>query len=343
MSSEITINKFESIVDQIPQIGIKVHGSRILEHARLNAEDIAKTIKQLPILDKAKASSAIVISAGPSVRRQNSIRRIVESKYKGTIIVTDGSYMASIKAGLFPDFMLTLDPHPTRMVRWVGDHDFEKHTANDDYFTRQDLNIEFRQNSIQQNKEHIALVNKFGAKTKAIVASTAPRNLVERLKEAKFDMYWWHPLVDDPHAPESLTRKLYEIHKLPCMNTGGTVGTAAWVFANSILKIPMIGLVGMDFGYSVETPIEKTQTYYELIKHLGGKEELDQCFMEYEFPLTKEKFYTDPTYYWYRKNFLELFGRSTTQSFNCTEGGTLIDERIPCVTLDDFLRKQSKG
>ena len=122
------------------------------------------------------------------------------------------------------------------------------------------------------------------------------------------------------------------------MNTGGTVGTAAWVFANSILKIPAIGLVGMDFGYYADTPIEKTQTYYELIEHLGGKEQLDQCFSEYEFPLTKEKFYTDPTYYWYRKNFLELFEQSTSKVFNCTEGGTLIDKRIPCIMLEDFVR-----
>ncbi len=334
---DTAVKEFENIVEKIPQIGIKVHGQRILEHARLNLPDMTKTIKDLPVLDSVKARSAVIISAGPSVRRQNSIQRIVESKYKGTIIVTDGSYAASIKAGLFPDFMLTLDPHPTRMVRWVGDHDFEKHTANDDYFTRQDLNIEFRQNSIQQNEEHIILVNKHGHLTKAIVASTAPRNLVARLKEAKFDMYWWHPLVDDPYAPQSLTRKLYAIKKIPCMNTGGTVGVAAWVFANSILKIPTIGLVGMDFGYPAETPIEKTQTYYELIEHLGGKEELEQCFIEYEFPLTKEKFYTDPTYFWYRKNFLELFAYSTTKAYNCTEGGTLIDERIPCVTLEKFI------
>ncbi len=335
---ETMVNKFENIVAQIPTIGLKVHGERILEHALLNLEDLSKTIKDLPALDPVKSRSAIIISAGPSTNRRNSIRRIKESKYRGTTIVTDGSYVACLKAGLIPDFMLTLDPHPTRMVRWVGDHEFEKHIANDDYFTRQDLNIEFRKNSAQQNEEHIALVNQFGHLTKAIVASTAPRNLVRRLKEAQFDIYWWNPLVDDPTKPDSLTRKMHAVNKLPCLNTGGTVGTAAWVFGNSVLKTPRIGLVGMDFGYHRDNPIEKTQTYYELIEHLGGREELEQCFIEYEFPLTKEKFYTDPTYFWYRKNFLELFTQATTKAYNCTEGGTLIHDRIPCITLDDFIR-----
>ncbi len=40
--------------------------------------------------------------------------------------------------------------------------------------------------------------------------------------------------MDDPTQTGSLTRRLYEMNKLPCMNTGGNVGTTAWIFANSI-------------------------------------------------------------------------------------------------------------
>lgn len=341
--SVMNVNVFEDIVNQIAQIGLNVHGGRIMEHATLNLPDKKKTIKQLAFLEGPKAQSGIVISAGPSVRRKKSIQKIVRAGYQGTVIVTDGSYIACLKAGLIPDFVVTLDPHPTRMVRWFGDHEFEKHTADDDYYTRQDLDIEFRKNSLKQNKEHINLVNKYGHLSKAIVGSTAPHNLVRRLKEARFDMYWWNPLVDDPTQPDSLTRKLYNINKLPCMNTGGTVGTAAWVFANSILKLPLVGLVGMDFGYYADTPIEKTQTYYELIAHFGGKENLRDCFIEYEFPLTKERFYTDPTYFWYRRNFLELFRKSTTKTFNCTEGGTLVGEDLPSLTLESFLKAYGGG
>ena len=147
------------------------------------------------------------------------------------------------------------------MVRWFGDHEFEKNSANDDYFARQDLDIEFRKNTIEQNKRHIALVNEYGHRSKAIVASSAPSNVIARLKEGGLDMYWWNPLVDDPGLPGSITRELYNINRLPCLNTGGTVGTAAWVFANSTLKIQEIALVGMDMGYYADLPKEQTRLF----------------------------------------------------------------------------------
>jgi len=335
------IAQFDRVVDEIAQIGLNLHKNALVDHARSNVTDVKKSIRDLPPLKGKKARSGIVVSAGPSVHRRNSLKRILESGYSGTIIVVDGSYIRSINAGIIPDFVMTLDPHPKRIVRWFGDHDFEINSANDDYFARQDLDIEFRKNSIEQNKQNIVLVNKFGPQTKAVVASSAPRNVVGRLKESGMDMYWWNPLVDDPNTPESITREMYKINRLPCLNTGGTVGTAAWVFAHSILKLPEIALVGMDLGYYWDLPKEKTQTFYELQHHLKDENLLEECFKDFEFPLTKEKFYTDPTYFWYRKNFLELFALSKSRTFNCTEGGTLFDEKLPCVTLDDFLKRNA--
>jgi len=331
------IAKFESIVNQITDIGRDLHSKNILDHARWNLPYVEKSIRDLPELPFEKRASAIVISAGPSVHKRNSIQRIKQSAYKGTIIVVDGAYIASLKQGLIPDFVLTLDPHPTRIVRWFGDSNFEENNKHDDYFQRQDLDLEFRKNTIQQNQYHIQLVNQYGFQTKAIVASTAPQNVVRRIYEAQFDRYWWNPLVDDPNSEKSLTRQLYDLNKLPCMNTGGTVGTAAWVFAHSILTIPKIAVLGMDFGYYADTPFKKTQTYYELVKHIGQEEDVQECFMEMEFPLTKEKFFIDPTYFWYRRNFLQLLAKSRAKIFNCTEGGTLFGDQIECISLSEFL------
>lgn len=329
---------FEQLVNEIPHIGFKRHALGLIKNAETNFPYIKKTIKNLTPPHGVKSRSAIVISAGPSVHKRQSIERILESGYQGTVISADGVYIACLKAGLIPDYVMTLDPHPTRIVRWFGDPDFEKNSFDDDYFARQDLDIEFRKNSLEKNKLNIELVNKFGSKTKAIVASCAPFNVVKRLLEAKFDMYWWNPLVDDPEGPSSLSKRLYQFNKLPCMNTGGTVGTAAWVFAASRLNIPHVAVVGMDYGYYATTPFKKTQTYYELIDRLGTEEGIERFFTEATFPLTGEKFYTDPTYFWYRKNFLELVRLSPkTSTYNCTEGGTLIDESISCISLDTFL------
>ena len=336
-------SNFLSLIDDVAKVSFEIHADVLIRHARLNLPDSTSSMKQLPSLEAEKQKSGILISAGPSVHRKGSIKKILQSGYKGTIVAVDGAYIACLKAGLIPDFVVTLDPHPTRIVRWFGDHHFEEHTKSDDYFARQDLDIEFRKNTIEQNKQHIELVNKYGHLSKAIVASSAPCNVVERIKEAKMQAFWWNPLVDDPRQAGSITRQLYEINKLPCMNTGGNVGAAAWVFANSILKLRSIGLVGMDFGYYSDTPLEKTQRYYELIERLGGNDGIEQCFVHYEFPLTKERFYIDPIYFWYRKNFLELLKKSSSKTYNCTEGGTLFGEEVECVTLYSFLEFARKG
>ena len=301
---------FWNLVNELPQLGLKNIAEDLISCAQSNAKYVNKSIKELHPLKGAKAESGIVISAGPSVHKQDSINRILKSKYKGSIIAVDGCYIACLKAGLIPDYVVTLDPGASRVVRWFGDPDFEKNSADDDYFVRQDLDIEFRRNSIEHNKENIRLVNKFAPLTKAIVATSAPYTVVNRILEAKFDTYWWNPLVDNPYDKNSLTRKLFDMNGLPCMNTGGTVGTAAWVFANTRLKIPRLAVVGMDLGYYHDTPMDQTQTYYELVDRHGSIEGVDQYFVEFTFPLTGEQFYTDPTYFWYRNNFLDLLKKA---------------------------------
>lgn len=330
--------EFSELVGQITQIGRSHHSDTIKQRARDNARHVVKTLRALPPPTGEKAASALVISAGPSLRKRNIIRRIVDAGYRGSIVAIDGSFIACLREGLIPDYVLTVDPHPTRIVRWFGDHDLAENSRQDDYFTRQDLDVTFRENAEKTNRENIALIDAHGRKSKAVVASSAPQNVVRRLQEAGLEMYWWNPLVDDPHAPGSITRALYDINGLPGMNTGGTVGSAGWVFAATRLKVARIGLVGMDLGYYADLPRTMTQTYYELVKHIGRDSDLDGYFTEFTFPLTQEKFYTDPVYYWYRKNLLQLLEKSPCPTFNCTEGGTLFSDSLRCLGLEDFLR-----
>ncbi len=335
-------DNFLNLLEDVSATALRVHGEVLIKHAKANLADTKRSIKQLPPLSFKKQKSAVIISSGPSVHRKNIVPRLKESGFEGTLIVADGAYLPCLKAGIFPDHVMTLDPHPKRMVRFYGDPNLEKNFEGDDYIKRQDLDVSFRKINSEHNKHHIDLVNKYAHLTKAVMCTSTPPNVIERLKEAKFDIYWWNPLVDDPGQPDSLTRQLYELNKMPCLNTGGTVGTAAWVFASSFLKIPLIGLTGMDLGYYSDTSKEDTQCYYELIEHLKGEEKIDECFVEFEFPLTKDKFYTDPTYFWYRKNFLELARKSAGRTYNCTEGGTLFADNIPCIYLDDFFKLAAK-
>jgi hypothetical protein len=124
------------------------------------------------------------------------------------------------------------------------------------------------------------------------------------------------------------------------MTTGGTVGTAAWVFAATRLKIPVVALSGVCLGYYRDTPLTQTQTYYELIEEVGSEKEVEKYYVQSEFPLTGERFYTDPTYFWYRLNFIDMLRKTPdVKTYNCTEAGTLVDDSVECVWLDQFLKE----
>ena len=123
------------------------------------------------------------------------------------------------------------------------------------------------------------------------------------------------------------------------MNTGGTVGTAAWVFAKTILGIENIAVVGMDLGYYSNTPYSQTQTYYELQEYVKSNknQNMKDLFPNFVYPPTNVSFYTDPTYYWYRQNLLDLVNGSKSILYNCTEAGTLFGPGIECLDVEDFI------
>ena len=331
---------FSNIVSSISDIGEKWHKSDIVKNNISNIKFMHKNINELHKSTEIK-NSAIVVSAGPGLHYSNTLETLANSKYKGVVIAIDGSYVKCIKAGIVPDYVLTLDPHPTRLVRWFGDYDFEKNMENDDYFSRQDLDIDFRDNSLKQNQENIELVNKFANKTKLIISSTSPLNVVQRTIDAGFDMYWWLPLVDNPDEGNSLTRKMYQSSKLPAMNTGGNVGTAAWVFAKFWLNIENVAVIGMDLGYKKNLPYSMTQTYPELSGIFGEENISAEFFPEFENPLTNEIFYTDPTYAWYRQNIIDMINNTDSKLYNCTEGGILFGSNIENIRLVDFIEQNS--
>ena len=127
------------------------------------------------------------------------------------------------------------------------------------------------------------------------------------------------------------------------MNTGGNVGSAAWVFADQILKLPLIAMTGVDLGYYRDTPLQQTQGYYELLDRIGPQEDIEKYFVESVFPLSGEKFYTDVTYAWYRNGFLDLYKKGSGKTYNCTEAGTLVHPSLPCISLDEFFKITSRG
>lgn len=317
--------KFAELVNEITSIGFDWHRDTIIANTLANAPRIERTIREI----EPDPRPCLIISAGPSLYKQNILKRLW-GKFLGNIVATDGAYIQCLKAGIVPDYVITLDPHPTRMVRWFGDPDFSKKSDGDDYFERQDLDINFRENAAKANDQNIEFVNGNAYASKFIVATTAPENVVERLFAAGAVPYWFTPLVDKP-TEGSLTRQMVDASGCPALNTGGTVGTAAWVFAHSILRSQNIACVGMDFGYSMATPFKETQSY-NMLKDYENMSEFYPHFTGYW-----GEAYTDPTYWWYRENFLDLLKANKARVINCSGAGLLFGPHVGCMELEQWL------
>lgn len=309
-----------------------------LDNARLSARLItgAKSIKSLRGQIIGEGDSAVVVAAGPSIKRQDPARFIAAAKYKGAIICTDSAIAYLLRNGIVPDLAVSVDPHPVRIVRWFGDPNLNSDILEaDDYFRRQDLDSSFA-DEMRKNDEVLELMNRYGKQIKIALCSSSGPDVVNRVTEIGMDVYWWNPLLDDTDLPDSVTRKLQRENGLPAVNAGGNVGTACWMMAHALLEKKRVAVTGMDFGYYADTPYRNTQYYYELID-LVGEDRLDDVFIKLYNPHLESWFFTDPAYYWYRQAFLDLAKDADCQTINCTEGGTLFGDPIRTVPLSEFL------
>ena len=287
-----------------------------------------------------QGDSALVVAAGPSIKRRDPARAIKEAGYRGALVAAESALAYCLRNGIVPDLAVSLDPHPTRIVRWLGDpHLTEDHLKSDDYFARQDQDDAFA-DEMRANDEILGLLDRHGSDIRMALATSASQAVVERVLETGMEIYWWNPMLDDPDDPASLTARLQDANALPCVNAGGNVGTACWVMADAVLGKSEIGLTGVDFSYYSDTPYRNTQYYHEAVA-LVGEENLDAVFIRLHNPHMDEWFFTDPAYMWYRECFLEMAADAESATYNCTEGGILFGDNVEFVPLAEFLERHA--
>ena len=317
------------------------HGRLGLENARRNHAllDRGQSIAALRGKALGKGDSAIVIAAGPSIRRLDPAALIRGADYEGTLVVTESALPYCLRNGLVPHLAVTLDPHATRIVRWFGDPGLTQEGLEaDDYYRRQDMD-EALADELAANREILALLDRHGKDIRIALSTSASEAVVERVLDIGMDVYWWNPMYDDPDQPGSVTREVQKSNGLPSINAGGNVGSAAWMMANAVLGKKNVALTGMDFSYYGDTPYEKTQYYHDAVA-LVGEENLDSLFMHLFNPHTKSWFYTDPAYMWYREAFLEMAADADCHTYNCTGGGILFGDGVDFLPLDAFLAER---
>ncbi|KKS14414.1 MAG: hypothetical protein A3I32_02575 [Candidatus Yanofskybacteria bacterium RIFCSPLOWO2_02_FULL_45_10] len=327
---------------QIAQFVSKLTADKVtavgLRNAKLNRPHYRKTIDDLLIPKHGPDSAAIVVVGGPSLHRKHTAARIAQTNFTGDIITADGSFGYCLRHGVIPQYMVCLDPNPYRIVRWFGDPDLASRPP-DDYFRRQDFDPKYWEDEMRYNQELTELVNQHGSKIKAILCTSVDPTVTKRCVESGMDIYWWNQFYDDPDDPtQTVTRELVGLTGgIPCMNTGGNVGTAAYIFSWAVLGHRQVALAGFDLGYAPGTPFLNTQYFYELRDLFG--ERVAEAYIEIQNPYLNETWYTDPTYYWFREIILELAKQAPCTTYNCTEGGTLFGANINFISLSEFLNK----
>jgi len=305
-----------------------------LEHAQLNLSYISHSVLDLPAELPKLPESAVVVAAGPSLRRQRIIPRLKVLQDQFTIVCCDGALPMCLRGGLVPDIVVSVDPHRDRIVRWFGDPNLNER-PDDDYYRRQDLDIYMREDEHNRNIEVLELVNRHGPNILAAFSTSVAPDVTERCHGLGMKIYWWNPLYDDWSKPNSYTRQVFELTGgIPCMTGLGHTGGAAWVLAHSILGSKRVAIMGMDLGYPEGTSVVNTQ-FYEYVKHLP-LEQAESLLLRVENPHTEGAYMTDPVYYWYRETMLEAIQLADCITVNCTGEGILFGKGIQWENIEDF-------
>jgi hypothetical protein len=270
----------------------------------------------------ASEHSAIVIGAGPSLKKHNHLNLLANSKYEGTIICTDRSLIPALEADVTPDrfpkfYVVTIDPL--------------------------EILKKFYDNKI---------VDKYGAKINGIFSTVIHPLVVERARKLGIKVHWLHALFDYAEGKKSfnqmsalMVRAKNHVNGLPAIQTGGNVGTSCWFIGWKILKCSVIGLVGINHGYDQDDSLESITTHYKVPNNIDRNSELfKKLFPTIYNPEFRSYCILDPTFQYYSNALKEFISRSPKwiTTINATEGGCIFGERIQCHTFEKFLKLHKK-
>ena len=267
--------------------------------------------------------SAIVIGRGPSIKEKNHLEILSRSNFTGAIICTDGELIEALKAGITPDkfsnfYVVTIDG--AEIIK----------TLYDD-----------------------PIVDEFGDRIKGIFTTVTHPKTLERARQARIKIHWLHALFDYSDGKKSfnqisalITRSKNHVKGLPAIQTGGNVGTACWFIGWKILKCNQIALLGINHGWTENDPWELIMSHGNSKNHVDI--ELDDPIFQKLFPTVYNPDFDctcilDPVFQYYSNALKEFIARSpkSVTTINATEGGSIFGERIECITLNEFLKKNN--
>jgi hypothetical protein len=259
---------------------------------------------------------ALVVGAGPSIERYKHLRMIAENRDKiGTLISTDKMLKPLLEHKVTPDFVVSVDGDPTISK-------FYK------------LPQELRKAKVDAVLDAVTIHPQ--------TVKMAQRNLGGKI-------WWFVHFVDNPSEERcSHCRRLSTTAGFHFMSgekmmiqASGNCGALGWHLA-SFLECNPIVLVGMDYSYPADQPIEETMYYNSYVAMTGGnRDQAKNCFETHTNPWFKNEHNIDVVWHTYR-NVLMSFVKAAYPKFttiNATGGGSLYEDPIVSMDFKEALGK----
>lgn len=285
-----------------------------------NEKSAKSLIPEEKILEK--NNTAIVIGRGPSIDKNKHLELLASSNFQGTIICCDGKLSDTLNAGVTPDkfpkfFVTTIDPY-LRTKRYY-EHD---------------------------------IIKKYGKKIQGIFSVVSHPTTVEYARKKGIKINWIHSLLDYNEGIKSfnnisalMIRSKNKDHKLPAIQTGGNIGTAAWFIGWQILKCSKIVLLGINHGWDEEDGWEKIIFHGETKDEISeGVDRNSETFKKLYRKVYNPDFQTycivDPLFQFYSEGLKEFISRSPkwVTTINATEGGSIFGYRVKSLRFSEFLK-----
>ena len=200
------------------------------------------------------------------------------------------------------------------------------------------------------------LVAKFYEDMPAPIAAVLPiqvhQTTVKALRDRKIPHYYYTPALRDDEDEEFklLNKLLLDLTGAPLMY--GVSDAGSLTFRTLIgLGCKRIGLVGYDYSEPYDSPIENWSLYPAYLDFMRRNNITDIEKMKAMIGVTDGIHSTYGTKYWsdnqwrsYRTRLYRLIEQAQKggiEIYNCTEGGSLDADSLPCTTLAKFLNPTS--
>ena len=172
--------------------------------------------------------------------------------------------------------------------------------------------------------------------TTVILATSIHPDVVEQCIDGGAKIKWVQSFFNcDLH-------KGYFRKGIPSIKMGGNVGTASYLLTSVVFKGNPIGLMGIEFAWSDETPYHNTQYYDKLLNLLDqNSERVKNHFIHIENLRDGKTYVADPVYYAYFLMLKEIWEELPLDikknTYNLTKAGILNLKGLKSINIQEFI------